>query len=108
MGDRLLHAVPLMRFRSALFAIALVALYAAGQGTAGAAIPPPRTTTIGPEHIVVMVFENREADAITSPYSNAPFFRSLARSSVTLRRLFAITHPSLPNYLALTSGSTHG
>ena len=54
-----------------------------------------------------MVFENREANAIMSPYSNAPYFRSLASSSVTLSRLFAIYHPSLPNYIALTSGSTH-
>ena len=55
-----------------------------------------------------MVFENREADSIMAPHSSAPFFRSLARRSVTLNRLFAITHPSLPNYLALTSGNTHG
>lgn len=97
-----------MRIRSAVFSVALLTLYAAGQGTATAAIPPPRTTTTGPEHIVVMVFENREADSIMSPYSSAPYFRSLARSSVTLNRLYAISHPSLPNYLALTSGSTHG
>jgi hypothetical protein len=96
-----------MRIRSAVFAAALLALYAAGQGTATAAIPPSRTTTPGPEHIVVMVFENREADSIMSPYSSAPYFRSLARSSVTLNRLFAISHPSLPDYIALTSGSTH-
>ena len=97
-----------MRIRSAVFAVALLTLYATGQGTATAAIPPPRTTTSGPEHIVVMVFENREADAIMSPYSSAPYFRSLASSSVTLNRLYAISHPSLPNYIALTSGSTHG
>jgi hypothetical protein len=97
-----------MRIRSATFAAALLALVASGSATA--AIPPSRTTTTGPtpEHIVVMVFENREADAIMSPHSSAPYFRSLAHRSVTLRRLFAITHPSLPNYLALTSGSTHG
>src|SRR5204863_5650843 len=56
----------------------------------------------------VMVFENHEADAIMARHSSARFFRSLARRSVALNRLYAITHPSLPNYLALTSGSTHG
>ena len=100
-----------MRVRPAVFAAALLTLYAAGQGTAIAVIPPSQTTTTttttGPDHIVVMVFENRDADAIMAPSSSAPYFRSLASGSVTLSRLFAISHPSLPNYLALTSGSTH-
>ena len=75
---------------------------------ASAAIPASRAAAAGPEHIVVMVFENHEADTIMGAHSEAPYFRSLAHRSVTLSRLFAITHPSLPNYLALTSGSTHG
>jgi phospholipase C len=97
-----------MRVRSAAYAAALLTLIAAGP--TAAAIPPPRTTTAtpGPDHIVVMVFENHEFDAILARHSSAHYFRSLARSSVTLNRLFAITHPSLPNYLAITSGSTHG
>jgi len=95
-----------MRSRWAVSVATLLVLVAVGPATA--AIPPARTTTVGPDHIVVMMFENREADAIMAPHSSAPYFRSLARGSVTLTRLFAITHPSLPNYLALTSGSTHG
>jgi phospholipase C len=93
-----------------MIATALLMSLATVSGTATAAIPPSRGTTAasGPEHIVVIVFENREADAIMAPRSSAPYFRSLARRSVTLSRLYAITHPSLPNYLALTSGSTHG
>jgi hypothetical protein len=86
-----------------------VLLVAVAGVPATATIPPLRVTaTAGPDHIVVMVFENREADTIMARHSSAPFFRSLARGSVTLSRLFAIMHPSLPNYLALTSGSTHG
>ncbi|MGZ5212519.1 MAG: alkaline phosphatase family protein [Actinomycetota bacterium] len=96
-----------MRARSAAFAAALLTLIAVEPATA--TIPPSRTTTTtSPDHIVVMVFENREAGTIMAPSSSAPYFRALARRSVTLSRLFAITHPSLPNYLALTSGSTHG
>lgn len=96
-----------MRRTQPAFVVALLSFAAAG--TASAAIPPPRATTApGPQHIVVIVFENKEADAIMAPHSSAPYFRSLARASVTLTRLFAIGHPSLPNYLALTSGSTHG
>lgn len=97
-----------MRVRSAVVAAALLTLVAVGSATAE--IPPSRTTTTAPtpEHIVVIVFENHEADAIMAPHSTAPYFRSLARGSVTLSRLYATSHPSLPNYLALTSGSTHG
>jgi hypothetical protein len=38
----------------------------------------------------------------------APFVNSLANRYSLATSSFAITHPSLPNYLALTSGSTHG
>ncbi len=96
-----------MRARWPVFAAMLLMLLTAG--ATSAVIPLPRTTTstTGPDHIVVMVFENKEADSIMDRGSSATYFRSLARRSVTLTRLFAITHPSLPNYLALTSGSTH-
>jgi hypothetical protein len=97
-----------MRIRPAVFAASLLMLVGAVSATA--AIPPSPTTTAAPTpgHIAVMVFENHEADAILAPHSSAPYLRSLARRSVKLSRLFAISHPSLPNYLALTSGSTHG
>jgi phospholipase C len=97
-----------MRIRWAVIAAALVAPVVVGSATA--AIPPTRATRAvpGPEHIVVMVFENREVDSIMAAHSSAPHFRSLARGSVTLSRLYAISHPSLPNYLALTSGGMHG
>ena len=108
MGDRLLHAVPLTRSRLWFIAGAVV-LAANGIGPAGASIPPAGgTLPSGPSHIAVIVFENEETGAILGPSSDAPYFRSLAASSVNLTRLFATSHPSLPNYLALTSGSTHG
>ncbi len=37
----------------------------------------------------------------------APYVNALARRYGTMTESFAIAHPSLPNYLALTSGSTH-
>jgi phosphatidylinositol-3-phosphatase len=96
-----------MRRICTAFAVTLLSLATAGTGSA--AVPPSRAATApGPRHIVVIVFENKEAAAIMSPRSDARYFRSLARSGVTLTRLFAIRHPSLPNYLALTSGGTHG
>jgi hypothetical protein len=58
-------------------------------------------------HVLVVVFENREAtDVAGNP--GAPTFRAIGRRYATLTRYTAITHPSLPNYLALVSGSTHG
>jgi phosphatidylinositol-3-phosphatase len=57
--------------------------------------------------VIVVVFENHESgDVIGS--RDAPTFNMLARRYATLDRYDAITHPSLPNYLALVSGSTHG
>ncbi len=57
--------------------------------------------------IVVILMENKEdTDVIGS--SAAPYENQLARRYGLATNSFAITHPSLPNYLALTSGSTHG
>jgi phosphatidylinositol-3-phosphatase len=61
----------------------------------------------GPVRLAVIVMENEEyADIIGSPA--APYINGLARRSGTATQMYAIRHPSLPNYLALISGSTHG
>jgi hypothetical protein len=58
-------------------------------------------------HVVVIVMENREAgDVIGS--SQAPYTTALAHRYGLAADSYAITHPSLPNYIALTSGSTQG
>jgi phospholipase C len=59
------------------------------------------------QHIVVIVFENKEYGAVLGN-AQAPTFNSMARRYATLTRYYGVTHPSLPNYLALVSGSTHG
>jgi phosphatidylinositol-3-phosphatase len=61
----------------------------------------------GPSHIVVVMMENEEFGGMVGS-SHAPYFNSLIRDGVLLTNLHAVTHPSEPNYLALTSGSTHG
>ncbi len=58
-------------------------------------------------HIVVVVFENRERGQVLGA-AQAPTFNALARRYALLSRYTAVSHPSLPNYLALVSGSTHG
>jgi hypothetical protein len=58
-------------------------------------------------HVVVVVFENRSSEAVLG-YRGAPTFNRLAARFALLRNYRAVAHPSLPNYLALVSGSTHG
>ena len=58
-------------------------------------------------HVVWILFENDSyKDVIGS--SSAPYLNGLARRCGLATNYSAITHPSLPNYIALTSGSTHG
>jgi len=58
-------------------------------------------------HVVIVVMENREyGEVIGSP--QAPYVNALARSGGLAMSSFGIRHPSLPNYLALTGGSTFG
>lgn len=58
-------------------------------------------------HIFLIIMENREADTVIgSP--EAPFLASLASRFALASRYYAVAHPSLPNYLALTGGDTFG
>ncbi|MGH2517080.1 MAG: alkaline phosphatase family protein [Ktedonobacterales bacterium] len=58
-------------------------------------------------HIFVIVMENSEyGDIIGS--SNAPYINSLAHTYGLATQDYAVTHPSLPNYLALAGGDTFG
>jgi hypothetical protein len=71
-------------------------------GPVSAAAPVPAF-----EHVVVIVFENKEAASVLGNRA-APTFNSSARRYARLTRYYGVTHPSLPNYLALVSGSTQG
>jgi phosphatidylinositol-3-phosphatase len=55
----------------------------------------------------VILMENEEYGGIIGSPS-APYINALARRYALATGMFAITHPSLPNYLALTGGSTFG
>ncbi len=57
------------------------------------------------DHIVLIMLENEYfQDVIGS--KQMPYFNSLAEKNVLLSNYFAVGHPSLPDYLALVSGST--
>jgi phosphatidylinositol-3-phosphatase len=95
-------------------AVALLGLAAAGCTAAPSAGPatPERTGAVAaprpavptPEHVVVVVLENKDVADVR----DAPFLSALAARSADLTDAHAETHPSQPNYLALFSGDTHG
>jgi phosphatidylinositol-3-phosphatase len=66
-----------------------------------------KTTVLRPDHIVVVIFENKHRTSVMGS-GQAPYLDKLADRGANLTRSYGITHPSQPNYLALFSGSTHG
>ncbi len=58
-------------------------------------------------HVAVLVLENHEYRSIIGS-SSSPYMTGLARRSGLATGYFGVGHPSLPNYLALTGGSTFG
>lgn len=59
------------------------------------------------DHIVVIMFENKDRGSVIGA-RDAPTFTAMARRYAQLTRYYGVAHPSLPNYLALISGSTQG
>ncbi|MHB8658525.1 MAG: alkaline phosphatase family protein [Solirubrobacteraceae bacterium] len=90
----------------------LAGLAISGCGTAAVRLPAQtiaspvlRPDPGRPAHVAVIVMENEEyGDIVGSP--STPFINRLAGRYALATRMFAVTHPSLPNYLALTGGST--
>ena len=60
-----------------------------------------------PDHIVVVIFENRHRSSVTGS-GQAPYLKKLAAKGANMTHSSGVTHPSQPNYLALFSGSTRG
>jgi hypothetical protein len=57
--------------------------------------------------VVLIVMENKEFAEVIGD-SEAPFLNGLARDYSRADQMFGVRHPSLPNYMALLSGSTQG
>jgi hypothetical protein len=86
---------------------------AAGKKTAPPAPPAPAVTLRGPgpcgmtttaltyQHVIWIWFENH--DVMGS--SSAPYFNSIASKCGVATNDHNVTHPSLPNYIAATSGT---
>ncbi|HEX3336828.1 MAG TPA: alkaline phosphatase family protein [Jatrophihabitans sp.] len=79
--------------------------------------PAPTPTSTGPtarpaqaagaRHVVIVVMENHSYGEIIGN-AQAPYINALGRRGKSLTQMYAITHPSEPNYLALFSGGTRG
>ncbi len=69
--------------------------------------PTPKPPIPNFDHIVIIIFENKEyGTVIGNP--DMPHFNQLANDYTLLTDFYAITHPSLPNYIALIGGDTLG
>src|SRR3954471_11795431 len=112
-GCMLCGVMPIRRGYVARRAPALIVASAAagcGHAAAGRSAPlPPAAAVAKPagSRVITIVMENEEAGAVIGN-PRAPYVNRLARRGGLATRSYGVRHPSLPNYLALTSGSTHG
>lgn len=74
----------------------------AAAATAAAAPRVPR-----PDHVVVVMMENKDRSTIIGSTS-APYLTALAKRGANMSQSYGVTHPSQGNYVALFSGSQHG
>jgi phosphatidylinositol-3-phosphatase len=101
--------MPLLVCLFLLITLAGDAAHGASPSVRCGSAPAARGAGAGPRlrRVVVVVLENKAcADVIGS--SEAPYLNRLARRYAFASRSYALTHPSLPNYLGLTGGSTFG
>jgi phosphatidylinositol-3-phosphatase len=97
-----------------LGALVAVALVLSGCGGVPKRLPVQSHTSpkavlrgAGQPHVAVIVMESRGYGQVLGG-RQAPYISALARTYALATNMYAISHPSLPNYLALTGGSTFG
>jgi hypothetical protein len=60
------------------------------------------------KHVFLVMMENHGTDELIGNTADAPFINALAARSALATNYYGVTHPSLPNYLSLFSGSFQG
>ena len=89
-------------------ALAGAALLAAVSTTAFAGGPGGNRSDLKNfQHVWVVMMENTGYDALIGN-PNAPFVNEAAATYGSATSYYGVTHPSQPNYIAVTSGSTNG
>jgi phosphatidylinositol-3-phosphatase len=93
---------------AALVGVLAVLGLSCGHARAGRSLSlPTALPAASSSHVVTIVMENKEYGQIVgSP--DAAYVNRLARRYGLATASYGVRHPSLPDYLALTSGSTHG
>jgi acid phosphatase len=89
-----------IRRLSVACALAMVTMFTSSAAVSSTAIPSF-------DHIFVIVMENKSFNDLIGN-SSAPYLNSLAQSNGLAANYFALTHPSLPNYLMMTAGDNYG
>ena len=84
----------------------LVSSNAAARTTVSPSAPCAKVSNAHYSHVVWILLENEGYSVIGSP--SAPYLNSLSARCGLATNDVATTHPSLPNYIALTSGSAQG
>src|SRR5579871_5743431 len=90
-----------MTVRSTAVAIATAAGLLLGHGPASAAAP---------KHVILIMMENHGTDTLFGNKEDAPFINALITDPGVryATQYYGVTHPSLPNYLALVAGDEMG
>src|SRR6266481_4598193 len=83
--------------------LALMALMAPSAGASSA----DRSSLKNFQHVFVIMMENTGYDSLIGN-PNAPWINNAAATYGLATNYFGVTHPSQPNYIAATSGSTNG
>src|SRR5712692_9997233 len=78
----------------------------AEEPTLASAVAAP--TVKAPEHIVIILMENNGINATYKCGGNCTYITQLANTYSLAESYSALTHPSLHNYIALTSGDLYG
>ena len=101
-----------VRYQSVCVSLALVALVVLA-GCGGSAAPAPTSSgnnagnggsSQSVQHVVIVVEENHSYGSVIGN-SAMPYLNGLASKYALATNYFADTHPSLPNYFVLTTGS---
>lgn len=85
-----------------IFSFGALGVITLGSAPSASAAPIPAF-----KHIFVIVLENKAYDQIIGN-SDGSYLATLARQYALADNYYAIRHPSLPNYLAMTGGDTFG
>jgi phosphatidylinositol-3-phosphatase len=79
----------------------------AASGSSHLSATKPAESKAPGSHVFVILLENHGFNQVIGN-PKAPYINRLASEGVVSTRYYAITHPSLPNYLAIIGGSTFG